>query len=218
MTLKHNHFKVIYASASFPMQRNEKSRTLPAWDLPPSTPLAGMRSCGLISDGRLTAPGIASLKPYAVDNAIILAAGLSSRFAPISTSARRVCCVRGEVLIERQIEQLKAAGVTDIVIVVGYKKECFFYLEDKYGVKIVINNEYAVRNNNSSLMLVRELLGNTYICSSTTISRRTPSESHVWKAYYSAEYAEGRTKEWCLQIGTHDRIRGVKVGGENACT
>ena len=40
-------------------------------------------TAGLISDGRLTATGIASLKPYAVDNAIILAAGLSSRFAPI---------------------------------------------------------------------------------------------------------------------------------------
>lgn len=63
--------------------------------------------------------------------------------------------MRGDVLIERQIKQLKAAGVNDIVIVVGYKKESFFYLEDKYGVKIVVNRAYAERNNNSSLMLVR---------------------------------------------------------------
>lgn len=157
------------------------------------------------------------MKPYAVDNAIILAAGLSSRFAPISYERPKgLLRVRGEVLIERQIEQLKAAGVTDIVVVVGYKKERFFYLEDKYGVKIVINNEYAVRNNNSSLMLVRELLGNTYICSSDNYFEENPFESHVWKAYYSAEYAEGHTDEWCLKTGTHDRIRSVEIGGENA--
>ena len=82
--------------------------------------------------------------------------------------------MRGEILIERQIEQLKAAGINDIVIVVGYKKESFFYLEDKYGVKIVINRVYAERNNNSSLMLVREILGNTYICSSDNYFEENP--------------------------------------------
>ena len=131
---------------------------------------AAYRECsdeGLIDDGRLTAKGMAELRPYAVENAVILAAGLSSRFAPISYERPKgLLKVRGEVLIERQIEQLKAAGVNNIVVVVGYKKEAFFYLEDKYGVKIVINRDYAERNNNSSLMLVREILGNTYICSS----------------------------------------------------
>ncbi len=218
MALKHNHFKVIYALSKLPHATQREIANATSLGL--ATVNAACKECeaaGLISDGRLTAPGIASLKPYAVDNAIILAAGLSSRFAPISYERPKgLLRVRGEVLIERQIEQLKAAGVTDIVVVVGYKKECFFYLEDKYGVKIVINNEYAVRNNNSSLMLVRELLGNTYICSSDNYFEENPFESHVWKAYYSAEYAEGHTKEWCLQIGTHDRIRGVKVGGENA--
>ena len=172
---------------------------------------------GFIDNGRLTAKGMASLKPYAVDNAVILAAGLSSRFAPISYERPKgLLKVRGEILVERQIEQLHAAGITDIVIVVGYKKEEFFYLEDKYGVRIVVNRVYAERNNNSSMMLVREILGNTYICSSDNYFETNPFESHVWKSYYSAQFIEGPTKEWCLKTGTHGRITGVSVGGEDS--
>lgn len=172
---------------------------------------------GLIDDGRLTARGMAALKPYEVDNAVILAAGLSSRFAPISYEGPEgLLKVRGEVLIERQIEQLKAAGVDDIVVVVGYKKESFFYLEDKYGVGIVVNCDYAERNSNSSLMLVREILGNTYIYSSDNYFEENPFERRVWKAYYSAEYSEGPTKEWCVHAGARGRIDKVTVGGEDA--
>ena len=47
-----------------------------------------------------------------VDNAIILAAGTSSRFAPLSYEKHKaMTVVKGEILIERQIQQLKAAGI-----------------------------------------------------------------------------------------------------------
>ena len=171
----------------------------------------------LVEDGRLTARGLRELQPFKVENAIIMAAGLSSRFAPISyEKPKGLLRVRDEVLIERQIEQLLAVGINEIVLVVGYKKEMFFYLEDKYGVQIVINNEYASRNNNSSLMRVRELLGNSYICSSDDYFAENPFEQYVWKAYYAAEYSDGPTREWCLELGRNDRITGVHVGGADA--
>ncbi|MDY2776783.1 MAG: phosphotransferase [Collinsella sp.] len=216
--LTHNQFRIIRALSDEPAltQRELASRT----GLGLATVNGAVRECteaGLVEDGRLTAKGIASLKPYAVDNAVILAAGLSSRFAPISYERPKgLLKVRGEILIERQIEQLKAAGINDIVVVVGYKKESFYYLEDKYGVNIVINREYAERNNNSSLMLVREILSNTYICSSDNYFTENPFESHVWGAYYSAEHSEGPTKEWCMSTGAHDRIVKVEIGGEDA--
>lgn len=94
-----------------------------------------------------------------------MAAGISARFAPLSyEKPKGLLEVRGEVLIERQIRLLKEAGITDITVVVGYTKEAFFYLEDAFGVKIRVNEQYASRNNNSTLMLVREQLGNTYVC------------------------------------------------------
>lgn len=172
---------------------------------------------GLVEDGRITAKGLSAIRPYRVDNAIIMAAGLSSRFAPISyEKPKGLLTVRGEVLIERQIEQLLAAGINDITLVVGYKKECFFYLEDKYGVQIVINKEYDSRNNNSTLMRVRELLGNTYICSSDDYFVENPFEPYVWKSYYAAEFTEGETREWCMEVGRKDRIERVTIGGTNA--
>lgn len=68
---------------------------------------------------------------YKVDNAIIMAAGTASRFAPLSFEKPKALIeVRGEVLIERQIKQLFAAGINEIVIIVGYKKEQFDFLID----------------------------------------------------------------------------------------
>jgi len=83
------------------------------------------------------------IEQHKVTNAIILAAGKSKRFKPISDYCPKgLSIIKGEVLVERQIKQLKAVGITDITLVVGYKKEMFFYLEDKYNVKIVVNNHY----------------------------------------------------------------------------
>ena len=55
---------------------------------------------------------------YQVDNAIIMAAGLSSRFAPISYEKPKALIeVKGEVLIERQIRQLLEAGINKIILI-----------------------------------------------------------------------------------------------------
>ena len=179
--------------------------------------LKSLQEEGLAEDGKPTPAGMEALAPYKVDNAVILAAGLSSRFAPISyEKPKGVLRVRGEVLIERQIEQLREAGITDITVVVGYKKEYFFYLRKKYGVTLVNNDEYASRNNNGSLWRVRGCLGNTYVCSSDDYFTQNPFNAYVFKAYYSAQYAEGPTKEWCMETGAGGRITKVTVGGSNS--
>lgn len=75
-----------------------------------------------------------------VDNAIIMAAGTASRFAPLSYEHPKALIeVRGEVLIERQIRQLHEAGIKKIVVVTGYKAEQFEYLKSKYDVKLIYN-------------------------------------------------------------------------------
>ena len=181
---------------------------------------AAVRSCesdGLIADGRITEQGIEALEPYRVHNAIIMAAGLSSRFVPLSYERPKgMLRVKGEVLIERQIRQLLKRGITDITVVVGYKKEYFFYLAAKYGVRIVVNDLYAERNNSWTLYLVRDKLSNTYVCSSDDYFTTNPFERYVFKSYYAATYAEGPTDEWCLKVGANDRITGVTVGGHDS--
>ena len=168
--------------------------------------------------GAVTERGMKALEPYKVDNAVIMAAGLSSRFAPISYERPKgVLTVKGEVLIERQIRQLQEAGVSDITVVVGYKKEEFFYLGDLFGVDIVVNPDYMRRNNNSTIKCVEDRLGNTYICSSDDFFANNPFEPYVYESYYSAVFAEGETDEWCLRTKGRDRvICGVDFGGENS--
>lgn len=81
-----------------------------------------------------------------VDNAVILAAGTSSRFAPLSYERpKALITVRGEVLIERQIRQLREVGVREIYIVVGYKAEMFTYLEEKFGVHLMLKPNFLRR-------------------------------------------------------------------------
>lgn len=154
---------------------------------------------------------------YKVDNAIIMAAGLSSRFAPISYEKPKALIeVKGEVLIERQIRQLQEAGIDNIILVVGYKKEHFYYLEDKFRIKIVENKEYTVRNNNSSIWAVRGYLNNSYICSADNYFSINPFESEVEESYYSVLFTEGKTGEWCVEYDEEGWITDVTIGGENA--
>lgn len=170
-----------------------------------------------LSQSIVTSKGFDALKPHKVDNAIILAAGLSTRFAPISyEKPKGLLQVRDEILIERQIRQLKDAGIDDITVVVGYKKEQYFYLEDAFGVTIAINEEYAERNNHSSLMAVKDKLKNTYICSSDVYYEENPFKQYEWKAFYAAQYSEGATEEWCITTGSGKRITNVEIGGSDA--
>ena len=153
---------------------------------------------------------------YKVDNAIIMAAGLSSRFAPLSyEKPKALITVKGEVLIERQIKQLHAMGIQEIIIVVGYKKEQFYYLEEKYGVKIVENKEYDTRNNNSSIYAAKDYISNTYICSADNYFTVNPFEREVEDSYYAAVYSEGYTDEWCMQVDENNWITDVQVGGKD---
>ena len=154
---------------------------------------------------------------YKVDNAIIMAAGMSSRFAPISYEIPKALLkVKGEILIERQIRQLKEAGIKDITVVVGYKKEKFTYLTDKFSVDIVENPEYNIKNNNSTLYHVRKKLRNTYICSGDNYFAENVFKSYVDKPFYSAVFKKGKTEEWCITTDGTGLISGIKVGGENS--
>lgn len=151
-----------------------------------------------------------------VDNAIIMAAGTSSRFAPLSFERPKALIeVKGEVLIERQIRQLQETGIEEIIVVTGYMAEKFEYLKEKFGVKLIYNPDYLTRNNNASIYAVRNLLKNSYVCSADNYFVRNPFEREVEDSYYAGVYAAGRTEEWCMEENDQGYISRVEVGGEN---
>ena len=136
--------------------------------------------------GSLTKTGLEALEPYRVNNAVILAAGASTRFIPLSLEQPKgLFEVKGERLIERQIKQLQDAGIKNITVVLGYKKEMFYYLEDKYGVKFIINDSFNIKNNIESLYLARKELKNTYICVSDSYYIENPFNQFEYLTFYS---------------------------------
>lgn len=180
-----------------------------------SLKLREFEAAGLIDNNGITDAGIEALAPYKVKNAIIMAAGMSSRFVPISLEKPKgLLVVKNEVLIERQIEQLIDAGIEDIVLVLGYKKESFFYLESKYNIKIVINPLYHVKNNLETIYLAQKYIGNSYICSSDDYFVENPFTDYVYMSYYSALHVEEKTDEWYMKSDNRGYITKVTRSGD----
>lgn len=157
----------------------------------------------------------AALEPYRVKNAVLMAAGYGSRLAPITDKKPKgLLRIRGEVLVERQIQQLVAAGIEDIFLVVGYRKEQFSYLASDPHVHIVENPDYWRYNNTSSIYRVLDVLDNTYICSADNYFTENVFEPYVCRSYYAAVYGEGPTEEYYLSVDADDRISHVQIGGD----
>ena len=152
-------------------------------------------------------------------NAIILAAGKSSRFAPFTYERPKgLFCVKGEILVERQIKQLREAGVDDICIVIGYMKEKFFYLEQKYGVKLIVNNQFGKNGNLYSLYVARDYLANTFICCADHYFIDNPflDENKANLSYRACSYQTGKFREFAVECSDANVITALSVGGKDS--
>lgn len=150
-------------------------------------------------------------------NAIILAAGKSSRFAPFTyEKPKGLFVVRGERLIERQIKQLKEAGVNEIYIVVGFMKERYFYLEDKYDVCLISNNKFENKGNLYSLFVARKHMKNTYICCADHYFVENPFLAEKDYSYRACVWKKGCFNEFAIKKSDCEVITEVSIGGKNS--
>ena len=168
---------------------------------------------GYIMDNKLTSKALNALQPYKVNNAVILAAGASTRFIPLSLEQPKgLYEVRNEKLIERQICQLKQAGINDITLVLGYKKEMFYYLEDKYQVKFIINDSFNIKNNIESLRLAQNIISNTYICVSDDYFMENPFNQFEYRCFFSGSSTSEKTDEMYAITDSNNRITRLEKG------
>ena len=148
-----------------------------------------------------------------VDNAIILAAGASkdTMYSP----PKGLLKVKGVPIIERQISQLKEAGVEDITVVVGYKKEMYFYLEDKYGVEL-LGNPRLDKNNVYSLFLAKEKLKNTYVCSCDYYYEKNPFSSCESESYQTTSFFQDASEKFAVEVDSNNKITAIIPGKSKA--
>lgn len=146
---------------------------------------------GLINEGYLdesihpTQKALLELQMSSPKRAVILAAGFGMRMVPINTETPKgLLEVHGEPLIERQIKQLHAVGIHEIYIIVGFMKEQYEYLIDDYDVRLIVNTDYATKNNLHSLYLAKEYLENSYIIPCDIWCDLSPFQEHELYSWY----------------------------------
>lgn len=99
--------------------------------------------------------------------ALILAAGLGSRLAPLTDNCpKSMVEVNGKPILFKQIENLKENGITDITIISGYLGNVLkARVEENFpDVKIINSEDYASTNNMYSAYLGRsEVEGGAFL-------------------------------------------------------
>lgn len=135
--------------------------------------------------------------------AIILAAGHGLRMMPICRDIPKSFLeINGEILIERLLNQLHEVGITEIYIVVGYMKESFEYLMDKYSVELIVNKDFYEKNNLHSLYLALDKLNNCYIIPSDVYFKYNPfSDIELYSWYMFSDK---------LSINSHMKVNKKK--------
>ena len=151
----------------------------------------------------LTNKAINKIQNNSPKNAIILAAGYGMRMVPINQETPKgLIKLKNEPLIERIIRQLHESNIKKIYIVVGFLKEKFEYLIDKYDVHLIVNNNYSCMNNLYSLYLAKEYINNSYVI---------PSD--IWCQYNP--FRKNEINSWYLVTNENDFNSTVRLNRKN---
>ena len=216
MTFKEFEVLQKLASAEKKLSQRELAREIGFSVGTVNTTVAHLSQQGLLQDGCITAAGIDALEPYRVKRAIILAAGFGERLVPITLNTpKSLVLVKGRRIIDSLLDAIVAAGIEQIVIVRGYLREQFDQLLYKYpNLEFVDNPDYNEENNISSVMKVRNLLANSYVCEGDIILHNPRIiQKYQFQSNYCGVKCQ-RTDDWCFSE-YRGRIRNLAVGGEN---
>ncbi len=135
-----------------------------------------------------------------IERALIMAAGLGQRMRPVTLKTPKpLVPVNGERFIDNQMAALRAAGIYDVVMVVGYLAEQFRELEDQYpGLKLVLNPDYDKGGNITSMYYARHYLDRPVVIMDGDILIRNPKVliPEISRSHYCCTWEESDPREW----------------------
>ena len=174
----------------------------------------GLEKKGYLADGVPTDFAIESIEPLRVKSAVILAAGGADISAKsVYSMPKGLFMKNGETLIERQIRQLREAGIEDITVVIGYKQELYFFLADKWNVTLEINPDLK-KNNIFSLFIARNHISSTYICNCDNYFEENPFSQYEFNAFHATVYKEDAHNELVVRKNCSGRILDIHSGAK----
>lgn len=113
------------------------------------------------------------MSEYKTDTAVILAAGWGSRIQSLGgeeeTVSKPLIELSGTPLLERVVQTLKKAGISNFVVVTGYLKErveevaAKLSIQEKVGITCVFNPKWDTLANGVSLLAAKDAVKGSFV-------------------------------------------------------
>lgn len=148
-----------------------------------------------------------------IKKALIFAAGKGTRIRPLSkTTPKPLIEVNGKPMIETIIDAMLENDVKEIYITLGYKKEKFYYLKEKYKeVKFIFNDDFENRNTISSFYAAKDILNDNFIISEGDLCIQDSKifNPYIEKTTYLYRSGQKQNKEWGFILDENNTVKEI---------